>query len=358
MNKWMVNCFIAAMAVAFGSAGWAADAERALTLKIGDPAPEYKVETWLKGTPVPRLERGHMYLLEFWATKCAPCIKAFPHLKALSQQYAGTVTFIAIGVPYEYETIDDVKKFVSEHDDLMSPVALDTLHGKGETLFSQWGPPAGVHGYPLTVIVDGSGKIAWIGTPTGVDEPLKQIVAGTFDIAAARQQQQADHDAAQSKDDVIKSFQTLLGQKAYAEIIKRVDNLVARNPEMESEIYGFKLKALVQTDANEAVAYAQSLPQDTRYGAVERLAGEENLPASAYQFVAEQLEQLVATDPDAHPVSWQMLAITQHRLGNVDRAIQALETSLAKSDAMNFEEFSAQLRTTLQEYQVEKNGTK
>ena len=112
-----------------------------LTLKVGDPAPEYRVATWLKGDPVPELERGHVYLLEFWATRCAPCIAALPHLKALSEQYAGKVTFIAIGQPYEWETVDAVQDFMRKRGHLMTyAVGLDTLHGQGPRMYDKWDP--------------------------------------------------------------------------------------------------------------------------------------------------------------------------------------------------------------------------
>jgi thiol-disulfide isomerase/thioredoxin len=45
-------------------------AAAAPTLKVGDKAPALVVEKWLKGRPVPRFERGRLYVVEFWATWC------------------------------------------------------------------------------------------------------------------------------------------------------------------------------------------------------------------------------------------------------------------------------------------------
>jgi thiol-disulfide isomerase/thioredoxin len=343
-------------ATAPATAPVAVPAAKALALRIGDQAPRYELNTWLKGPPVPRLERGHIYVLEFWATRCAPCIEALPHLKELADTYAGKVTFIAIGEPYDWETVDSVQKFVRKKDKLMTyPVALDALKGKGEKMYDRWGPPAGFAGLPVTFIVDGAGKVAWTGLPTSVDEPLKQIVAGKYDMAAARKQQQADHDAVFSENEQRERFRTLLQQKDYAAVIKRADDLVARHPEQEGLVFAFKLAALSETNLDSAVTYAETLPEDMQGTAAEILSEKPNLSKPVYQFIAQQLEKEVARDPNAHVVTWQNLAKVQHELGNLDRAIQAQKTALAKSDAMGYGEISKDLRTTLDAYQAEKS---
>lgn len=35
-------------------------------LNIGDQAPTLRVRDWIKGEPVQRFEKGHVYVLEFW----------------------------------------------------------------------------------------------------------------------------------------------------------------------------------------------------------------------------------------------------------------------------------------------------
>lgn len=57
------------------------------TLKIGDPAPEIKVEAWVRGTPVTKFEKGNVYVLDFWATWCGGCIASFPHISAIANKY-------------------------------------------------------------------------------------------------------------------------------------------------------------------------------------------------------------------------------------------------------------------------------
>ncbi len=38
-------------------------------LSVGDPAPKFHVGKWYHGTPLKTLKRGHMYVVEFWATR-------------------------------------------------------------------------------------------------------------------------------------------------------------------------------------------------------------------------------------------------------------------------------------------------
>src|SRR5581483_9664469 len=66
------------------------------TLKIGDPAPPIHVQTWLRGQPVERFEKGKVYVLDFWATWCGGCIMSFPHISGIAEKYKDRVTFSSI----------------------------------------------------------------------------------------------------------------------------------------------------------------------------------------------------------------------------------------------------------------------
>ena len=60
----------AALPLLSGAAmAWAtlAPGAAAQDLKLGDPAPPLAITEWVKGEPV-ALEKGKIYLVEFWAT--------------------------------------------------------------------------------------------------------------------------------------------------------------------------------------------------------------------------------------------------------------------------------------------------
>ena len=58
-----------------------------ITLKVGDPAPPLKATKWVQGSEVASLEKGKVYVVEFWATWCGPCIVMMPHLGDLQREY-------------------------------------------------------------------------------------------------------------------------------------------------------------------------------------------------------------------------------------------------------------------------------
>ncbi len=94
------------------------------TLKAGMPAPEFRVESFLKGKPFTAFEKGRIYIVEFWATWCGPCVLSMPHLSELQREYADKgVTICGVNVWQEKEyspaTLDTVTKFVQTKGDGM-----------------------------------------------------------------------------------------------------------------------------------------------------------------------------------------------------------------------------------------------
>lgn len=171
-----------------------AGSARAATLNIGDPAPSLQIAHWVKGSPVDGFETGRVYVVEFWATWCGPCKESIPHLTELAHQFQDKVTFIGVDV-MEQDT-NTVVKFVHREGGKMDyHVAIDRPEG---VMADTWLKAAGQNGIPSAFVVDGAGRIAWIGHPMdSLDKTLDQVLAGTWDPAlagkrlAARQQAQA-----------------------------------------------------------------------------------------------------------------------------------------------------------------------
>lgn len=167
---------------------------RAATLNIGDPAPGLQVAHWVKGSPVGGFETGKVYVVEFWATWCGPCKQSIPHLTELAHQFKDKVTFIGVDV-MEKDT-NTVVKFVDGQGEKMDyHVAIDRAEG---VMANTWLKAADQNGIPSAFVVDGAGRIAWIGHPMdSLDKTLDQVLSGTWDGAlagkrlAARQQAQA-----------------------------------------------------------------------------------------------------------------------------------------------------------------------
>ncbi|MFN9853729.1 MAG: TlpA family protein disulfide reductase [Planctomycetota bacterium] len=71
-------------------------------LTIGSDAPALDVEHWVqdgegKFGKVTKFEKGKVYVVEFWATWCPPCIKSIPHLTKLQKKHKNIVVLGVAG---------------------------------------------------------------------------------------------------------------------------------------------------------------------------------------------------------------------------------------------------------------------
>jgi thiol-disulfide isomerase/thioredoxin len=151
------------------------------------PAPEFKVEKFLKGTPFTGFEKGKVYVVEFWATWCGPCVMSMPHLSELQREFgAKGVTICGVNVwedkNYDATTLAKATAFVEKKGDGMAyTVAYD---GAGKQMDTTWMQAAGRNGIPSAFVVDQAGLIAWIGHPGQLDMVLDEVTRGTWDTAA------------------------------------------------------------------------------------------------------------------------------------------------------------------------------
>ena len=178
-----------------------ASKQPAPSLKAGDPAPAFKVHSILKGAEFAAFESGKIYVVEFWSTWCGPCIASMPHLSKLQAKFADKgVRIVGVNI-WEDDKLDDatlskVRDFVTQQGDIMGyTVAYD---GPDKHMDKAWMQAAGRRGIPSAFLVDGTGKIAWMGHPIMLDIVLHEVVDGTWDyaqgpakITAARKQFEA-----------------------------------------------------------------------------------------------------------------------------------------------------------------------
>ena len=75
--------------------------------------------------PYLNLESSKTYVVNFWATWCAPCVKELPHFEALQENYKEDVEVILVSLdfPHQYET--KLKPFIQKHQLQSKIVVLD-----------------------------------------------------------------------------------------------------------------------------------------------------------------------------------------------------------------------------------------
>jgi thiol-disulfide isomerase/thioredoxin len=154
------------------------------TLKVGDAAPEFKVEKFIKGDEFSGFEKGKVYVVEFWATWCGPCIMSMPHISELQREYKDKgVTIVGVNI-WEDKNFDDatlkkVEEFVQKKGDGMDyTVAYD---GGSKHMDTTWMKAAGRNGIPSAFLVDQTGTIAWMGHPMSLDMVLDEVITGKWD---------------------------------------------------------------------------------------------------------------------------------------------------------------------------------
>ena len=162
------------------------------SLSIGDPAPTIHLTKFIKGEPVDLKQSDRVHVIEFWATWCGPCLAGMPHLSELQQHHGDAVAFV--GVTREDEST--VTSFLAKpskdgkswDDVIQYRLALDDASQTNTNYMKA----AGQNGIPCAFIVGRDGTVEWIGHPAGIDEPLQQVVDGTWDRETAVKQIEAE----------------------------------------------------------------------------------------------------------------------------------------------------------------------
>ena len=190
----------------------------------------------MKDKPIGALQRGSVYVIDFWATWCVPCIAAMDKISSLQERYAEQgVQFVGI----TDEKLSTVVRFLSsvapgeegekprtQYNRARFAMGVDTDASTAALLL-----PEGVRSIrPQYAIIDRDGTLVWVGLPeTGeLAEILDAVLAGTWDadayrvdferelaLVAERDRIMAEEDWAAAKDSFWED-EDLLGRIAFA----------------------------------------------------------------------------------------------------------------------------------------------
>ena len=98
--------------------------------------------------------RGHVVLIDFWATWCGPCVSAMPHLIELHHKFSDQGLVI---VAHTDESSEDIEGFIKKHG---LPFAV--------SVGSDIGNSFGVNGIPHAFLLDHKGMVLWDGHSASV----------------------------------------------------------------------------------------------------------------------------------------------------------------------------------------------
>nr|WP_123150848.1 TlpA disulfide reductase family protein [Mesorhizobium delmotii] len=153
-----------------------------MVLRSESPAPPIKVDDWLRREPLTIFEPGKVYLVEFWATWCGPCVAAMPHLMQLQEKYQDS-GFEVVGVAASEEgaTAEEARTsldawLTERFPNLNYRIAFDYA-GEMNRL---WMEASSSLGIPTSFVVDRDGHVAFIGHPAELDDVLPKVLNGSW----------------------------------------------------------------------------------------------------------------------------------------------------------------------------------
>jgi len=175
------------------------------------------VEHWVqdgegKFKPVTKFENNKVYVVEFWATWCGPCIASMPHIVEMQKAYADKGVQIVSISDEDLETVEGfLEKEVKSRNNKKGE-SDDTAKDETPTTYKEltksyclttdpdgssskdYMEAAGQNGIPCAFIVGKDQKIEWIGHPMSMDDVLEAVVEDKWDRAAFAEQMKKDQE--------------------------------------------------------------------------------------------------------------------------------------------------------------------
>ena len=328
------------------------------TLKPGAKAPALDVEHWVsngkgKFKQVTEFESGKVYVVEFWATWCGPCIASMPHLKDLQDKYADKGLQI---ISISDEDIETVEKFLERevrggdgetYADLTSAYCLTT--DPDNSSHEAYMEAAGRNGIPAAFVVGKQGDLELICHPMELDEPLELIINDQWDREEFTKQQEKKKSAERK---MMRELQTkmrevaeLMRDKDADGAIKIVDELIKK---YESHPVAEQLKASRvqmaimgggERGAKALVEFATTnkknsdLLNQMAWSVVEMKQAGEEIDKSVLG-AAEKVAKMAA---DADPTSGAILDTYAHLIymnGDLDKAIEVQKKAVKNAGSL------------------------
>ncbi len=335
-------------------------------LSIGHKAPAIDVEHWVqtgegKFQPIKSFQAGKVYVVEFWATWCPPCIASMPHLAKLQQEYASRgVTIISVS-DEELETVteflkrpaagaeeDNAEAAAKTFNDVTKPYCLTT--DPDQSVYNDYMVASKQNGIPTAFIVGKQGVIEWIGHPMEMDDPLEQVVSDKWD----REKFVAEFKAMEELQSRLGEIFGLLREGKNDEALKMLDEVINKttNNEMKQQLKVMKFELLIGENIDEAAKLFDELVVENSsngdnlnalaWTVFEMKKQDVNVPDSLAKSALNAAELAAKAKPDDGMIL-DTYSHWLHQFGELDKAIE-VQTRALKNPGPAKEEIEAFLK--------------
>ena len=204
-------------------------------LQIGDPAPPLQLSKIVSGpSDTGRLDGDDITVIEFWATWCAPCVAGMPKLDAIARHHRSDGVSV-VGVTREEEAVVD--GFLDRLEATRRPTYAIAIDDEGQTT-TAYMTASRRQGIPCAFIVDRNGRIAWLGHPKDLEDPLRRIVAGSWNLEEARRAQARSERVRQVTEAITREIEAADSRDDLLQVVSSIDEATARgdgHPGLELE---------------------------------------------------------------------------------------------------------------------------
>jgi len=331
---------------------------------IGSPAPSLDIEHWIQDgngffSPVTKFESGKVYIVEFWATWCGPCINSMPHLAALQNAYRGRGVQV---LSVSDEPLETVKAFLEREAENAEggkttfaeiTAAYSLTTDPDRSVYEAYMDATEQQGIPTAFIVGKDGKIEWIGHPMEMDETLEKVVTDSWDRAEFA----AMYLAERTFNDNLQKISVLAGSAKYKEAIEVIDAEIKKDLPKEIRDRWISIRERVKLSAgmiDEGVVqyFKNDLAQNkgtpmavanvawTLYQSSREVSGlDELLKAS----IAALKDEVAAADDKSKPAVFDTLAHLYEATGDLKAAISTQQLAVDATEGRTQQRLSRYL---------------
>jgi thiol-disulfide isomerase/thioredoxin len=349
-----------AAGLAFGATAICAAGDEYMT--IGDEAPAIDIAHWVKGDKIDGFESGKVYVLEFWATWCGPCVASMPHLSELQEKYRDyDVTFVGVSD----EPLQTVVEFLFRTYKKDGKIHNDRTHytltcDPDESVKNAYFKAAGQNGIPCAFIIGKDTHVEWIGHPMKIDEALDGVVRDSWDRDAFR----AKWEKSESQKREMMAMRQKLGEamadEDYDAAVAIMDGMIADNPDSVN-LKVQKLNILLAHPGGEKKAYglAHELAESNWDDAqmlnmiAWTIVDDKRVKHRNFDFALKAALRANELTEDKDPAILDTVARAYYESGNLHKAIKWQTKAVESSAGTPYEE---DLKKALMKYAAEQDG--